>query len=192
MKEKPVLNSRLIITFLIVAVVALLAVHYFLGMDYRRQCQGHEALTAQVNEAAQTLAQTPKPAQDLEQRLASAEAGLVAAQRAFLGDLNSTLIINDILKLADECQVWAIPLVTQPWAKGGIREGYDVFRLRVVVTGSFSQLTSFVSRLESGEIGNFVVESLSVSRVSGVTEEGAVPVVASLNLAVYTQFVTSE
>lgn len=186
------MKSKLIITILIVAIVTLLAGHYFLGMDYLRQRQGNEALTAQITEATQTLAETPKPPQDLERRLAAAEANLAAAQSAFPRDLNSTRVINAILKLADDCQVRAIPLVTQPWSIVNIGEGYHVFRLNVTARGGFPQLVSFVSQLENGELETLVVESLSVTRVAGPTEEGIIPVTASLDLAIYTQRTTSE
>ena len=192
MEEKPILKSKLIITILIVAIVALLAVYYFLGMDYLSQRQGHEVLTAQITEATRTLAQTPEPSQDLEQRLAAAEANLAAAQSAFPRDLNSTRVINEILKLADECQVRAIPMVTQPWSMENIGEGYHVFRLHVTVSGGFSQLSSFVNQLENGDFETLVVERLSVNRVAGSTEGETIPVTASLDLAIYTQFTTSE
>ncbi len=55
------MKSKLISTFLIIAIIALLAVYYFLGMDYLKQRQGHEVLTPQIIEATQTLAQTPEP-----------------------------------------------------------------------------------------------------------------------------------
>ena len=186
------MRSRLIITFLVVAIIALLAVYYFLGMDYLRQLQGHEALTAQITEATQTLAQTPKPPQNLEQRLASAEANLAAAQSAFPRDLNSTRVINAILKLADDCQVRVIPLVTQTWSMENIGEGYYVFRLNVTIRGGYSQLVSFVSQLENGELETLVVEGFSVAMVAGLTEEGMMPVTASLDLTIYTQRTTSE
>jgi Tfp pilus assembly protein PilO len=191
-EEKPDLKSRLIITILIVAVIALLAVYCFLGMDYFRQRQGHETLATQINEATWTLAQTPQPPQDLEQRLAMAEASLVAAQGAFPRDLNSTRVINDILKLADDCQVWAIPLVTKPWSMENIGEGYHVLRLNLAIRGSFSQLTSFVSHLENGDFKSLIVENLSVSRAVEPAGEETLPVTANLDLAIYTQFTTSE
>ena len=192
MEGEPILKRKLVKTFLIIVIIALLAVYYFLGMDYLRQRQGHEALTAQITEATQTLAQTPKPPQNLEQRLASAEANLAAAQSAFPRDLNSTRGINAILKLADECQVRAIPLVTQPWSMVNIGQGYYVFRLNVAISGGFSQLVSFVSQLESEEFETLVVESLSFTRVAGPTGEETIPVTASLDLAIYTQRTTSE
>jgi Tfp pilus assembly protein PilO len=190
-EEKPILKSKLIITFLIIAIVALLGVYYFLEMDYLGKCQGHEALAAQINEATQTLAQTPEPPQDLEQRLAAAEASLVAAQVDFPQDLNSTQVINAILKLADECQVRVIPLATRPWSPESIGEGYHVFRINMVIRGSFSQLISFVSQLENGEFGTIVVEHLSVKRGAGPDVE-TIPVTAYLDLAIYTQFTNSE
>jgi len=186
------LKSKVIITILIIAIIALLAVYYFLGMDYLRQRQGQEVLTAQINEVTQTLVQTPKPPQDLEQRLAAAEANLAAVQSAFPIDLNSTRVINAILKLADDCQVRAIPMVTQTWSMENIGEGYYVFRLNVTARGGFSQLVSFVSQLESDKFETLVVESLSFTRVAGPTGEETIPVTASLDLAIYTQRTTSE
>ena len=192
MEGEPILKSKLIIISLIIAIIALLAVYYFLGTDYLKQRQGHEALTAQINEAARTLVQTPQPPQDLEQRLAVAEASMAAVQSTFPRDLNSTRVINIILKLADDCQVRAIPLVTQPWSMENIGQGYHVFRLNVAIRGSFSQLVSFVSQLENGEFETLVVENLNVTRSAEPAEEVTIPVTASLDLAIYTQLTTSE
>ena len=189
---KPILKGRLITTLLIVAIIALLAVYFFLGTDYLRQRQGHKALTAQINEANSTLAQTPKPPQDLEERLDAAEASLDTAQNTFPKDLNSTQIINAILKLADDCQVRAIPLVTQPWSMENIGEGYHVFHLTVTARGGYSQLIRFVSQLENGELETLVVQNLNVMRIAGPTEGETIPFTASLYLAIYTQLTPSE
>ena len=186
------MKSKVIITILIVAIVALLAVYYFLGMDYLSKSQRNEALTAGINESTQTLARTPKPPQDLEQRLAEAEATLGAVQSTFPIDLNSTRAINDILRLADDCQVRAIPLVTKPWSMENTGKGYHVFRLNVTVKGDFSQLVSFVSQLENGKLKTIVVENLNVTRLAGPNGDGTIPVIASLDLAIYSQFTTSE
>lgn len=178
------MKIKSITTFLIIAIVALLVAYYFLGMGYLRQRQGNEALAVQITRATQTLAQTSEPPQDLEQRLAAAQASLAATQSAFPTDLNSTRIINYILKLADACQVRAIPLVTKPWSKENIGKGYYAFRLSVSARGSFSQLTSFVSRLENGELETLFIENFSVSRVAGATGEAAA-VTASLDIVIY-------
>ena len=183
------MKSKSIIILLVVAVIALLVVYYFLGTDYRKQRQAYDALAARVNEATLTLTRTPEPPQDLERRLAAAEETLATVQSTFPGDLNSTRVINDILMLADEYRVKAIPLVTKPWSPENIGKCYHVFRIEMVVSGSFAQVNGFVSQLESGSFAAIVVENLGVTRLS---TGGNVPVVCDLDLAIYTQFTTSE
>jgi Tfp pilus assembly protein PilO len=181
--------KRSITIILIAAVVILLAVYGFIGMDYLKQHQEHQALSAQITTATRTLAQIPKPPQDLEQKLAAAEASLATAQTDLPKELNSTQIINAILKLASDCQVKAIPLSTKPWAKENTGEGYYVFRLNMVVSGGFSQLTNFVTRLEKEEFTSLVIEDLSVTRAVNPSE---VSMTADLGLAIYAQFAPAE
>jgi hypothetical protein len=112
--------------------------------------------------------------------------------------MNSTEVINTILKLADACKVKAIPLTTQAWSIESAGEyGYYVFRLDIAVEGSFSQLVSFLSNLENGELKTLIVKDLSVTRVMEQSGEEAIskettPVTASLSLAIYTQSPASE
>jgi Tfp pilus assembly protein PilO len=186
---KSILKNRLIIIVLVVALIAVLVVYYFMGTDYRKQHQAYDVLAARVNEASLTLARTPEPPQNLEQRLAEAEAKLAAVHTVFPSDLNSTRVINDILVLAEEYQVKAIPLVTKPWIMENIGKGYHVFRIDMTVSGSFPQVTDFVSQLESASFAAIAVENLGVTRLP---VGGNVPVVCNLGLAVYTRFTTSE
>jgi hypothetical protein len=176
---------------LIAAAVALLAVYYFIGMDYLGQRQRHEALTAQINKATLTLAQTPGPIPGQELKLAAAQANLAAAQGIMPKDLNSTRVINTILKLADACQVKAIPLTTKPWTKENTGQGYYVFRLSMGISGSFPQVTSFVSQLENGEFKTLVIENLNITRVAASSEE-SVPVTGQMDLAIYTQSIAAQ
>jgi Tfp pilus assembly protein PilO len=180
-----VLKNRLTI-ILVIAIIGLLAAHYFLWMGYLRERQGQAALTDNITRTAATLAQTSQPPPDLEQQLAEAEAGLAAAQSDFPRDINSTRLINAILRLADDCQVRAIPLVTKPWTRENTGQGYDVFRLSVVVRGSFTQVTSFVSQLKDIGFASLVIENLSVT-ADGPSAGGTAPVIADLNLAIYAQ-----
>lgn len=189
-------RGKLLITILI---ILLLVVCYLCGTDYMKQRKEQEVLTAQITDVTQTLAQIPEPPQDLKQRLEIAQASLAAEQSAFHSKMTSTQIINSILKLADGCEVKAIPLVTQPWSVEKVEEhDYHVFRLNVAVGGGFSQLVSFVNKLENGEFKTLIVEDLSVTRVSEQSEEETVPegtivpITASLNLAIYIQSLTSD
>jgi len=188
-------KAKLLITLITIIV---LVVYAYFGMGYMKQRKEHEVLTSQIIEVTQTLRETPQPPQDLEQRLEAAKASLAVEQSAFPSRMNSTQIINTILKLADVCEVKAIPLVTQPWSIENVGEhGYQVFRLNVAVKGSYSQLVAFVSQLERGEYKTLIVEDLSVTRVTEQSEgetvtEGTIPVTASLDLAIYTQSPASE
>ncbi len=191
-KRRLLVRGKLLITILI---IVLLVVYYLFGMDYMKQRQEHEALTSQITDVTQTLAQIPELPQDLEQRLAAAQASLAAEQSAFPSQINSTQIINTILQLADDSGVKAIPLVTQLWSIENVgKHGYYVLRLNVTVEGSFSQLVSFVSKLENGEYKTLIVENLSVSEQAEEesASEGTIPITASLDLAIYTQSVALD
>lgn len=180
------MKSKLLITLLI---IILLVVYYLLGIGYVKQQKEHEALTSQIADVTQTLREIPEPPQDLEQRLAAAQASLAAEQSAFPSKMNTTQVINSILELADDCKVKAIPLITQPWSTEEVgQHDYYVFRLNVAVEGSLSQLLTLVGKLENSEFETLVVERLEVTRVNDQPEEtaeGTVPVTASLGLAIY-------
>ena len=189
------MRYKLLVTL---SIIILIVVYAYFGMGYMKEREEQAALTSQIADASYTLAQVPEPPRDLEQRLAVAQVSLAAEQDAFPGQINSTQIVNTILKLANDCEVKAIPLVTKPWSMEDIGEhGYYVFRLNVAVEGSFSQLVSFVGKLENGEFETLVVEDLSVTKVEEQPEgetvpEGSIPVTASLDLAIYTQSLTSR
>ena len=175
-------TRKLLIAMLI---VALLAVYYVLGTDYLRQRREHGTAAARITATAQELARLPPRPADLDPRLAAARADLAAAQDAFPDHPNSTRIVDAILKLAEVMGVKAIPLVTQPWAADSFNgQGYAVFRLNVTVRGTFTQLSGFISQLETGELKTLVIEYASVDRVAGPAGE-EIPVNAKLELAVF-------
>jgi hypothetical protein len=183
-------TRKLLITLLI---IVLVVVYCRLGIDYMKQDSEREALASQITDATQTLAQMSEPPDYLDQQLSAAQASLAAEQSTFPGEMNSTNIVNTILKLAEECEVKAIPLITQPWTTESISDhDYSVFRLNVAVVGTFIQMASFLSKLEKGEIQTLIVEDLSVTRVIEPPGEeshadGTIPINATLGLAIYTQ-----
>lgn len=198
-------KSRLAIVIL---VVVLVVVYYRLGTDYMNQRQEQAELTSQITEVTQAVGEIPQPDQNLEQLLEAAQTNLAVEQSLFPSQVNTTRVIDTILRLAAECEVKAIPLVTDPWSAENIGEhSYYVFRLNVAVEGSFSQFIIFVSKLENGEFDTLIVENISVTRLSqqpeeessedestedeGIAEE-TIPIMASLDIAVYTQPLTSD
>ena len=189
MEGKSILKNRSTIIILVAAIIVLLVVYFFLTMDYREQSQAHDVLATRVNDATLALAKTPEPPQDLEKRLAEAEAELASVQSIFPSNLNSTRVINDILLLADEYRVKAIPMITKPWSMESIGKGYHVFRIEMHASGSFEQVTGFISQLESSGFAAIAVENLEMTRLP---VGGNIPVICNLDLAIYTQFTTSE
>ena len=186
---------KLIITL---AAIVLLVLYGYFGLGYLKGRNEHKVLASQTADISQTLSQVSEPAEDQEQRLSDLRARLAAEQNVFPDKLNSTQIINDIFRLADECGIKAIPIVTQPWSTEYIgQHDYSIFRLNISAEGDLPQLLSFVSILEESEYSTLIIEDVSVSAVreqfpgDNATQE-IKPFTASLDVAVYTQSLTQS
>jgi hypothetical protein len=175
----------------IVLVLALLGVYYVFGTAYLKQKANNVALASQIAAADQQLAQIPPASADQPQRLAAANAGLQAELILFPAQLNSTRLVNDILKLAETTGVKAVPLVTQPWTLVSENQtDYPVFRLNIDVKGTYGQVADFINRLENGEPPTLVIETLTMdiaveTRPDETGETDTIMVDAILNVAVY-------
>ena len=179
-------TRRLLIMILI---AALLVVYYLIGTGYLNQRNQKEVLAGQIAEANAVLALIPLPAADLDEQLADAQDYLWEVKDAFTIDTNDTRIVNRILRLAEETGVKAIPLSTQPWTlEKVLNQEYFVFRIDVAVTGNYTQMVSFLYRLENSEPKTLILEYLTVEKVSGCfllenTVEG--PINANIRIAIY-------
>ncbi len=177
---------------IVVAVVILVTVASFFGLDYKKQREEQALLAGQMADASNLLSLLPRPPQDLEQRLVEVQQSLATEMEAFPSGTDSTRVINYILKEADRLEIKAIPLLTQPWAVENVgKHDYHVFRLNLAAEGSLAQLTDFVTELESGTYKTLILEELTVSRDSAQAIQGqniapeSVPVAADINLAFY-------
>ncbi len=189
------MRIKLLVTTLI---IVLLMAYYLLGTGYVEQRQEQVMLASRIADARQLLEQIPKPPKNLEQRLAAAKTERREVNDSFPTKLNSTQVINHILKSAERYKITAIPLATKAWSDEVVGEhGYHVFRLNIAVKGSYYRLVSFVSGLERGEYQTLVVEDLTVIRITEQPQDGHVDedteiVTASLKLAVYTRSTISN
>ncbi len=167
--------------------LVLLVVYYLMVTDYLKQRRESKTLASQIAETTQQLENIPPPPADLEQRLNMAQSDYELAKNAFPERLNTTNIINGILKLAENVGVKAIPLVTQPWLVESISsENYSVFRLSVTATGTYSKLADFISQLENGEPGTLVIESIVIELIPEISgEEGMKIYEARMEIAIY-------
>ncbi|OGO17639.1 MAG: hypothetical protein A2Z15_01525 [Chloroflexi bacterium RBG_16_50_11] len=179
-------TRKALITILI---LALLVVYFLTGMNYLKERDQKEELAAQISGANAALSLIPPPPADLDEQLSDAQDSLELEKETLIIDTNITRLINSILRLADEIGVKAIPLSTQPWILEHVsNQDYAVFRIDVEVSGNYSQMVSFMSRLESGEPDTLVLEHLAVEKVTGSfllesPVEG--PVNANIRITVY-------
>ena len=178
---------------IVILAVVLIAVYYVLGTDYLKKRGDHEALVSEITSGKEALAQiSPQPA-DLETKLLNAQTDLEEAKGFFPENLNSTQIIETILKLAADVGVKAIPLITQPWTTESIKgEEYSLLRLHISAKGSFHQVSDFLSHLENGEISTLVMEYVTVDSLTATfgreyENDDIVPVNTRLEIAVYSQ-----
>jgi hypothetical protein len=186
-------------TLLVIILIAgLLTVYYFFGTDYLKERRDNAATAPQIAAAKAQLAQIPSHPNDIARRRDAASANLTKEKNAFPSWLNSTLLVNAILKLAEASEVKAIPVITQPWAiesAGGIN--YPVFRLNIAVNGSYIQIADFINRLESEEPETLVIGDLKVvwatGQIPGDNEAGADDLPeASIDIAIYSRPVFAE
>ena len=190
------MKNRLLIALIII--ILIVAYAYF-GMGYMNQRQEQETLTLKIAETTQSFAELPEPPRDLEQRLAAAQSDLATKQNAFPSQISSTEVTSSILKLADDCEVKAIPLETQPWSIESVGEhDYQVLRLELAIEGSFLYLSRFIRELENGKFETLIVADLALNMAEEqsleetVLERQLTPVTASLDLVIYTQSPTSD
>jgi Tfp pilus assembly protein PilO len=189
-KKAILARGRLFATIFVVALVMFYAV---LGMSYLGELKEHGVLASQLAEVNQTLSELRSPPQDLEQRLAEAEAGLAAEQNLFPDKISTTQLINTILAQASSCGVKATPMATQPWSTETIGEHiYPVLKLTIAVEGTFDELVAFANDLGNSEYATLVINNLNFSRSTEQSEEEATQVAGTVKLAVYARSMTSE
>jgi hypothetical protein len=169
-----------------VLVLALLAAYYVLGTSYLKQHRENQDLARRIDEVAHLLAQVPPAPADLEQRLDEAQDSYAATLDSFPALLNTTQIVDDVLRLAEELGVKAVPLITQPQAvenTGG--NDYALFRVNFTVTGDLTGVVEFINRLETSAPSTLVVKSALVERSTDPETDESAPFEASLETVVY-------
>lgn len=182
--------KQLILTIFIITLAIFYAVF---GMGYLKQLEQREGLNSQIAEASQTLAEMPKPPEDLAEQLALAQEQHTEAQNSFPDKVSTTQLINTILAVARNCGVSATPVATQPWTLVTVGEHkYPVLRLTLAVDGNFSQLLTFASQLEEAGYPTLLIDSLTVTRSSETSKEGVTPVSGSLKLVFYARVQNPE
>jgi hypothetical protein len=150
-------------------------------------------MTARAEEAALMLAQISSSPADLADRLSEAQSNYEAALGSFPGQINTTGIVDIVLRLADEAAIKAIPLITQAWTTEDIDgQEYGVFRLSVTASGDYARLADFIDRLETETPATLVIESIALERPTDISEEQATSFEARLEIIVYARPSTAD
>jgi hypothetical protein len=165
-------------------ILIVLAAYTYLGMGYLTQNSHTKAKLSELSGLRAVLSMIPEIPADLTERLAAARAELAAAESAFAGEMDGNVIIDTVLRLADEAGVKGVPLSSHPQAEEQIsNRNFSVFHLSVEVTGNFQQIRDFLELLESSGLNTMTVNYLKVVRASANPDA---MMTADLNLAVYT------
>ena len=186
------MRGKVLANLMVSTIFFLFILACFLVVDYTNQHREHGLLEAQIADATRALAHraVPVSVEELELQLAQMGESLWIEMESFPAAMNSTVFIDDILKLADESGLQATPLITEPWSTGTVGEhDYNIFRFNLAVRGTFSEVVALVSKLEDGRFKTLVLEGVIVTVPEdflGGSAEGSMPFEASLALAVYT------
>ncbi len=177
-------------TLIILLVVALLAVYYILGSSYSNTRRSNASLNGEISASTQQLALIPLPPTDQAQRQAAASADLQAQLNRFPAELNTTQILNSILKLAQAAGVNAVPVITQQIsAVSANGTNYPAFRLSVDAQGGYAQVAGFIDDLETSQPSTLVIEDISLTAtgtyITNADGTDATPVDVLLDIAVY-------
>jgi hypothetical protein len=175
--------SRTRVLTLLLAVCLIIAYAYT-GYTYSQERQKQRTISEQINNVSGALALVPRPAPDLQQRLAEArKLSTRTGEAVFPGSINTTNYINHILSLADESQMKVTLLTTDPWEERKVDERtFRIFRISLQIEGAPESLTDFISQAEE-EMPSLVVDSLNVERSHDPADS---ELTGTLELVIYT------
>ena len=164
-RAQRVIMAKLFTLSLIVGGTALVA-NVVLGVMYSQQLSQQESLRSQVTATTESLTEYGSTA-SLEERLAAAEARLMAEQ-AYLPDwLGSNAVLDSVLQAAEESQVAIVAITTQleedkEWGNY-VLSGLSI---ELEATGSPSEIQDFVNKLGMGALKAVNVHDISITEMT--------------------------
>jgi hypothetical protein len=141
-------------------------------------------ITKQIDAVKKVMAAIPAPDTQLMRKLAQLEMEQKEEGNAIPATMDSALVINSILELANSCNVTAVPLETTDWIATG--EHYMVYTLQISVKGEYEKITNFIDRLENELFDTLIINNLEFSGGLKPDPDGE-PDTASLHVAIYTR-----
>ncbi|MFC1942245.1 hypothetical protein ACFLWU_03395 [Chloroflexota bacterium] len=158
-----------VIKILVLSLYIGCVVTYFLwGIDYvylklvEKPTREHEQLTLEIESSRNELANIPDLVFERGQRLVQAQELLANEQSKIPSTLNINNLVRNIIEIANECQVKAIPLhTTPPQSKILGQSSYNCWQIFMSVEGEFQNIANFVENVD----GNYISTSTVVNTV---------------------------
>jgi hypothetical protein len=168
---------------IIVLVLVLIAIYGYLGFGYLNQNRQNSNLLTDISSLKAVLAMAPDIPTGLEERETAARAKLQAAQKLLTAEADYTIILDKVLRLAEEAGIKALPLSTQAWLPEQVTgTTINVFNLSLQATGDFQSLQDFYRSLETSSFDTMVLKYLKVVRE---TADTGANMTAELDIALY-------
>ncbi len=179
--------------------VGWLAAYLLWGIDYvylglvEKPTPEQQQLTFQIESLRKELTNIPDLVVQREQQLVQAQELLANEQSKMPSALNINNLVRDILELASQCQVKAIPLrTTPPRSKTFGQSSYSYWDISLSVEGDFQNVANFVENIDGKYIStatvvSTVLDQRKMKQDSSNIENYTANVTGTLRLYIYTR-----
>lgn len=204
LKNKIELNKWFTIKLIVLLLYIVLVITYFLwGIDdvylwlAEKPVQENEELAMQIESSKEELVNIPRILPDLiveqEYQLEQAQEILAYEQRKIPTALNINDLVRDVIKIANDCQIKAIPLSTAPLALKPVGQySYNYWHIFISIEGDFQNITNFVENIGGKYISTGTVTSIILDRTGNPSDSSDIQnqtaaMSGSLELIIYTK-----
>lgn len=204
LKNKIALNKWFTIKLIVLLLYIVLVITYFLwGIDdvylwlAEKPVQENEELAMQIESSKEELVNIPRILPDLiveqEYQLEQAQEILAYEQRKIPTALNINDLVRDVIKIANDCQIKAIPLSTAPLALKPVGQySYNYWHIFISIEGDFQNITNFVENIGGKYISTGTVTSITLERTGNPSDSSDIQnqtaaMSGSLELIIYTK-----
>jgi hypothetical protein len=173
----------------VLVLVVVIAANVLVWKSNRDKRAQINILNNETSQVQQKTAGTPAIPSNLDARLTSAKIGLAKAQSALPGAVNINDVFDYLIDVAEQCQVQAIPLVSEGTELGSSSQPYRVTSLSVTVTGSLGNVKKYMTGLQGDIFPTLVITDCTIDKTEGTDysrPENDTQVMVNLSIAIYT------
>jgi len=182
-KRKVSLNTLGIVLLIIIA-----AVDFYIWQANKASEIQIENLQYNIPLVQEQTGRIEAPADDLESRLEAVEEELNSVQADFRYAVDRNQVIDYLLKVAGECSVQILPLVSGGWASQDMGQSYDVLTIGLSADGKLEDVKTFMTRIQNGKYPTLAIPDCTFIRYgTGMPAAGdEIYVSVSMRIGIYT------